>query len=881
MRWAMGKGEPCLAALGSREQLEGWHRRGRWRRAASTCLGGHPAVSSPQAARRGTARPMATGNQPGMEAAGGPAACYRELSQFPAITRAALGAAAGGQTFLLYTECSRPDLPRRRLLRFSRHYSVRRTDGGGLAASRTALSAGIHNQLLSQDSPTGQHRAVLSRCPRQGHELLEVWDSGGRSHSVDLTALGKHGEVYTEGPFACLAWSQSETRLLYVAEKSRPKHRPPCPWDVPRAARSAEEDEDEEGEQFLYHEDWGEALSTRSVPILCVLDLESSSLSVLEGIPEHLSPGQALWSPGDRGVVFVGWWHEPFRLGLSACSNRRSEIFHLDLSSGCCELLSAENGAACSPRLSPDSQRLLYLEGAVGGPHRQCLRLCMLTWQTRQTVTVLDVVQEPTEAFAGLYTEVLPPRCWAADSRRAVLSTPQRSRTDLLLVDTEAATVTNLTAGSPEGCWELLTLQWDLLVATCSAPHHPPSLVSRAVAPCGTVGYGTVMCSQAQRGVAHMAGVPWHGQAQSHMAQPDPAQHSLVMAQPCAATALVPPAACAQVVAVLPPAGRELPLRWVPVEDTPTVPGVTWKTLTVRPSCSGQSPAAHDTQDFEALLLSPLDGTAPHPLIVCPHGGPHAIFDARWRPSMAALCRLGFAVLLGECWGARGCVVLCHTGDMAPMAPISPVNYRGSLGFGQASISSLLSRVGEQDVADTQLAVEQALHSEPLDPHRLALLAGSHGAFIALHLLIREPERYQACALRGPVSNLPALLGTSDIPDWRYTSLGLPYSFERVPCAEEVATMLLRSPIAQAAQVRTPVLLCVGARDRRVSPTQALELYRLLRARGVPARLLWYPEGGHALTGVETEADVFKNCARWLLQHLGQPRQDRTGQHSP
>ena len=64
--------------------------------------------------------------------------------------------------------------------------------------------------------------------------------------------------------------------------------------------------------------------------------------------------------------------------------------------------------------------------------------------------------------------------------------------------------------------------------------------------------------------------------------------------------------------------------------------------------------------------------------------------------------------------------------------------------------------------------------------------------------------------------------------------------------------MLLRSPIAQAAQVRqgqmdagcwvqgaehplpavpqvrTPVLLCVGARDRRVSPTQALELYRLL-----------------------------------------------------
>ncbi|KFU89089.1 Acylamino-acid-releasing enzyme, partial [Chaetura pelagica] len=523
-----------------------------------------------------------------------------------------------------------------------------------------------------------------------------------------------------------------------------------------------------QGEQFVYHEDWGEALSTRSVPVLCALDVENSSISVLEGVPEHLSSGQALWSPDDRGVVFVGWWHEPFRLGLNACSNRRSGIFHLDLASRHCELLSAEHGVAFSPRLSPDGHHLLYLEGGLGGSHRQCLRLRMLTWQTRQTVTVLDVVQEPTEAFTGLYGDALPPRCWAADSRRAILGTPQKSRTDLLLVDTETATITNLTARSSKGCWELLTLQWDLLVATCSAPHCPPSLV----------------------------------------------------------------------VAVLPPAGRELSLSWVPVEDAPTVPGVTWKTLTVQPPCSG-------AQAFEALLMSPLDGTVPHPLVVCPHGGPHAIFDARWRPGMAALCQMGFAVLL--------------------------VNYRGSVGFGQASISSLISCMGEQDVADTQLAVEQALRSEALDPHRLALLAGSHGAFIALHLLIREPERYKACALRSPVSNLPALLGTSDIPDWRYTSLGLPYSFERVPHAEELAIMLLRSPIAQAAQARHgQVLLCVGARDRRVSPTQALELYRVLRAKGVPVRLLWYPEGGHALAGVEIEADVFRNCARWLLQHLGQ-----------
>uniref|UniRef100_A0A8V5HB02 Acylamino-acid-releasing enzyme n=1 Tax=Melopsittacus undulatus TaxID=13146 RepID=A0A8V5HB02_MELUD len=708
----------------------------------------------------------------------------------------------------------------------------------------TAASFPPTLRLLSRDSPTGQHRAVLSRCPQQGHELLEVtglphiqaqwrgysastgqwvlwfwcadadphplrcgaavgaatvwtsrrWGSMGRStqrvgplphnpaHNTGeggmasgfclpgtqlwLCQAGLWHPLTVPGPFACLAWSHSETQLLYVAERSRPKRWAPCAWDVPGAARP-------DKEQFVYHEDWGEALSTRSVPVLCALDLESSSLSVLEGIPEHLSPGQALWSPGDHGVVFVGWWHEPFRLGLSACSNRRSGIFHLDLSSRSCELLSAEHGAAFSPRLSPDGRRLLYLEGDVGGPHRQCLRLCMLTWQTRQTVTVLDVVQEPTEgeSFAGLFTEVLPLRCWAADSQRVVLSTPQRSRTDLLLVDTEAATVTNLTAGQ----------------------HHSTGPAVGAVT---------------------------------------------------AAPVPVPPTVVSQVVAVLPPAGQELPLCWVPVEDTPIVPAVTWKTLTVRPPCSGQSPAVHSECPGDPAVPGCCLGTRD------PRDGGY-----RGRGPGVGGSDLGM-------WP------LPFTGDTAPMVPISPVNYRGSLGFGQASISSLLSRVGEQDVADTQLAVEQALHSEPLDPHRLALLAGSHGAFIALHLLTHEPKRYRACALRSPVSNLPALLGTSDIPDWRYTSLGLPYSFERVPHAEEVATMLLRSPIAQ---VQTPVLLCVGARDRRVSPTQAVELYRVLRARGVPVRLLWYPQGGHALAGVEMEADVFKNCAQWLLQHVGLP----------
>lgn len=91
---------------------------------------------------------------------------------------------------------------------------------------------------------------------------------------------------------------------------------------------------------------------SKSTPVLCVLDVDSGNISVLEGVPENVSPGQvssvlawsppstegpclshcpdtlwshlqAFWAPGDTGVVFVGWWHEPFRLGIRFCTNRR------------------------------------------------------------------------------------------------------------------------------------------------------------------------------------------------------------------------------------------------------------------------------------------------------------------------------------------------------------------------------------------------------------------------------------------------------------------------------------------------------------------------------------------------------------------------------
>ncbi|XP_024593958.1 acylamino-acid-releasing enzyme isoform X3 [Neophocaena asiaeorientalis asiaeorientalis] len=186
---------------------------------------------------------------------------------------------------------------------------------------------------------------------------------------------------------------------------------------------------------------------------------------------------EAFWAPGDTGVVFVGWWHEPFRLGIRFCTNRRSALYYVDLIGGKCELLSDDSLAVSSPRLSPDQCRIVYLRFPSLVPHQQCGQLCLYDWYTRVTSVVVDVVpRQLGENFSGIYCSLLPPGCWSADSQRVVFDSAQRSRQDLFAVDTQMGSVTSLTAGGSGGSWKLLTIDRDLMVAQFSTPSLPPCL---------------------------------------------------------------------------------------------------------------------------------------------------------------------------------------------------------------------------------------------------------------------------------------------------------------------------------------------------------------------------------------------------------------------
>lgn len=58
-----------------------------------------------------------------------------------------------------------------------------------------------------------------------------------------------------------------------------------------------------------------------------------------------------------------------------------------------------------------------------------------------------------------------------------------------------------------------------------------------------------------------------------------------------------------------------------------------------------------------------------------------------------------------------------------------------------------------------------------VDPARVSIVGGSHGGFLTGHLLGQHPALFRCGVMRNPVTNIAAMVGLSDIPDWCYVEV--------------------------------------------------------------------------------------------------------------
>ncbi|MCH8966374.1 MAG: S9 family peptidase [Planctomycetes bacterium] len=258
---------------------------------------------------------------------------------------------------------------------------------------------------------------------------------------------------------------------------------------------------------------------------------------------------------------------------------------------------------------------------------------------------------------------------------------------------------------------------------------------------------------------------------------------------------------------------------------------------------------ARDGLKIEGILIRPLNEEPGkrYPLILTVHGGPEGHYRNGWVTRYSSPGQVG---------AAQGYAVFYP-------------NYRASTGRGVA-----FSKLNHGDPAGKEFddlvdGVDHLIHVGLVDRNRVGVTGGSYGGFATAWCSTYYSERFAAGVMFVGLSDLIAKVGTTDIPNemtlvhWR-KNLWDDWEF-----------FLTRSPIYYVQKARTPLLILGGKKDRRVHPSQSMELFRHLKTLGqTPVRLVRYPGEGHGNRKAGARYDYSLRIMRWFNHYLKGPGGD-------
>ena len=250
--------------------------------------------------------------------------------------------------------------------------------------------------------------------------------------------------------------------------------------------------------------------------------------------------------------------------------------------------------------------------------------------------------------------------------------------------------------------------------------------------------------------------------------------------------------------------------------------------------------AGWNGETVHGYLVRPVDFDPDrrYPVAFLIHGGPQGSFGNsfhyRWNPQ--AYAGAGYAAVM--------------------------IDFHGSVGYGQDFTDSIRGDWGGKPLEDLQKGLAAALDRYPfLDGDRVCALGASYGGYMVNWIAGAWPERFRCLVNHDGVFDLRSMYYTTEelwFVEWDH----LGSYFDNVDGYER------HNPAVLVDQWRTPMLVIHGALDFRVPETQGLAAFTALKRRGVPARLLYFPDENHWVlnpaNSVQWHEEVLGWLARWL-----------------
>ncbi len=241
----------------------------------------------------------------------------------------------------------------------------------------------------------------------------------------------------------------------------------------------------------------------------------------------------------------------------------------------------------------------------------------------------------------------------------------------------------------------------------------------------------------------------------------------------------------------------------------------------------------------QGYVVKPVDYRAgrKYPVAFIIHGGPQGSmtndFHYRWNPQTYA--GQGFAVVT--------------------------INFHGSTGYGQAFTDSISGDWGGAPLEDLKLGWAAALENfRFLDRDRACALGASYGGFMAYWIAGVWNDPWKCIVSHDGVFDARMMSYATEelwFDEWEHngkTQYEDPAGYEKY------------NPVNHVKEWRVPLLVVHGEKDFRIPPEQGIAAFTAAQRRGVPSKLLYFPDENHWVLKPHNSVLWHDTVNGWLKQ---------------
>jgi dipeptidyl aminopeptidase/acylaminoacyl peptidase len=243
--------------------------------------------------------------------------------------------------------------------------------------------------------------------------------------------------------------------------------------------------------------------------------------------------------------------------------------------------------------------------------------------------------------------------------------------------------------------------------------------------------------------------------------------------------------------------------------------------------------------DMQMWILKP-PGFDPHkkwPLAFLVHGGPQGAWEDGWSNRWCP-----------ELWAAQGYVVALP-------------NPRGSTGFGQKYVDEISGDWGGKCYDDLMAGLAYMEKQDYIDKDRMAAAGASFGGYM-MNWFEGHTTKFKTLISHCGVYNFDSMYATTDeiwFDEWEHG--GKPWDKDKREAYEKF------SPHRYADKFQTPMLIIHNDLDFRVPVSEGLQLFNTLQRKGIPSKLINFPDEGHWVAKPKNSEFWHKEVFAWLAKY--------------